>query len=354
MDKKKSTDRYIAVDCGKFGTKVAIYNSETNHISKFQFRTMMDNGNFLDDALERNTFIAEYDGKTYKVGNGATKEATLETTKTSEIHKVATLCAIALLVNDGDNVHVAIGCPVKVFEVVEKRIEYKDFILPQGEVTIKLKIKSDAEPITKTFNIIPTSRFVYPETAGVLYLDMKKYADNTCGIIDIGGLNSNGCQYEDFEILHKYSFTNEFGGNNLVSGLSQDLTSAFGARCSEDYIRKLIRLPLDQRKLVPNNGNAEIQEKSKNIITEYMIDYVKDIKRSCDAKNWPLEYMDLTFVGGTTKILENEIKKVFGENIYIPQNPEYANVLGFLRRLCAKELGITIEINKEEKLVLNA
>lgn len=352
MEKKKPVDRYIAVDCGKFGTKLALFNQQTGGVSKFQFRTMIDKGNFLDDALERNTFIAEYEGKVYKVGNGATKEATLETTKMSNIHKIATLCAIALIANNGDNVHVAIGCPIKDFEVVEKRIEYKDFILPKGEVRIKIKTKSDAEPEERVFNIIPTSRYVYPETAGVLYLDMKKYADNTCGIIDIGGLNSNGSQYEDFEILHKYSFTNEVGGNNLVSGLSQELTSEFGTRCSEDYVRKLIRLPLEQRKLVPNNGNEEIQTRSKQIITDYMTDYVKEIKRSCDAKNWPLEYMDLTFVGGTTRILENEIKTVFGENITIPKNPEYANVLGFLRRLCAKELGITIAIENEEKLSL--
>lgn len=351
MANTKSVERYIAVDCGKFETKLAVYDKEKDKFSKFKIRTMLDKGNFLDDALERNTFIAEYEGKVYKIGNGATREAALETTKKSEIHKVTTLCAIALVANDGDNVHVAIGCPIKDYEVVEKRIEYKNYILPEGPVTIKLKTKSDNDPVEKTFNIV--SRYVYPESAGVLYLDMKRYAEKNCGIVDIGGLNTNGTQFEDFEPLHKYSFTNEFGGNNLVAGLSQELTSEFGMRCSEDYVRKVIRLPLEQRKLVPNNGDKNIEERSKKIIDEYMLNYVKDIKRSCDAKNWSLRFMDLTFIGGTTKILQNEIFQVFGENIYIPNNPEYANAIGFLRRLCAKELGLTISIEEEEKFTLS-
>ena len=341
-------DRYLAVDCGKFGTKLAVYNQKTDKILKLQFRTMLDKGNFLDDALERNTFIAEYEGKVYKIGNGATREATLETTKMSEIHKISTLCAIAIAVQDGDDVHVAIGCPIKDYEVVEKRVEYKDYILPEGKVTIKIKTKSDKEPETKTFNIV--SRYVYPESAGVLYLDMKRYAEKTCGIIDIGGLNTNGTQYDDFEPSHKYSFTNEFGGSNLVSGLSQELTSEFKTRCSEDYVRRVIRLPLENRKLVPNRPNPEIEAKSAEIINDYMLNYVKEIKRSCDAKNWPLDFLDLTFIGGTTRILENEIKQVFGDKIFIPNNSEYANVVGFLRRLCAKELGITISIEDEAKL----
>ena len=121
-----SKDKYLAIDCGKFGTKMAIYNPETDTVLKFTFRTMLDNGNFDDDALERNTFIAEYDGKVYKIGNGATREAALETSKMSEIHKVTTLCAIALVANNGDNVHIAIGCPIKDYEIVDKRNEYNN------------------------------------------------------------------------------------------------------------------------------------------------------------------------------------------------------------------------------------
>jgi hypothetical protein len=35
---------------------------------------------------------------------------------------------------------------------------------------------------------------------------------------------------------------------------------------------------------------------------------------------------------------------VFGSDVYIPSDPEYANVAGFLRVLCSKELNIVIPL----------
>ena len=55
-------ERYIAVDSGKFATKVAEYNINTDRIRKFAFRTRIGEGDFRDDALERNTCIVELDG----------------------------------------------------------------------------------------------------------------------------------------------------------------------------------------------------------------------------------------------------------------------------------------------------
>ena len=45
--------------------------------------------------------------------------------------------------------------------------------------------------------------------------------------------------------------------------------------------------------------------------------------------------MQLAFIGGTTKLLKEEIKVVFGENVFIPDDPEYVNAEGFLKKLCA-------------------
>lgn len=342
--------RFIAVDSGKFKTKVALLSKNRDKALTFGFRTMIESGNFADDAIEANTFIAEFGGKTYKIGNGASKEAELETSKKSEIHKITTLAAIALVVNDGDEVNVAIGCPVKEYEVVEKRNEYRDYILPPGEVKIKIKTKNETEPKEKHFFINYT--VVYPESSGILYLDMERFAEKEVGIIDIGGGTGLGSMFDNFEIVRKTSFTCELGGNVLVNGLSQLLSAEF-SRCNPDYVRKLIALPHEQRKLVPINGDKDFIEevgiRSKEIIDDYLLDYVKQIRRQCDSKQWPLDYIDLVGVGGTCHVLSREMKQVFGENIYIPKTPEYTNALGFLRRLCAKRLGIIIPIDCEEK-----
>lgn len=345
-------ERYIAVDSGKYATKVAMYNPDTKTTKKFNFRTKIGSGNFADDALEGNTIIAEINGTTYKIGNGAQQKAELETTKMSEIHQACTLAAIAMCVSttECDNVHVAIGIPMTEYCVVEKRMEYKEYILPDGEITISIKTKSEKPKEMRKFKIV--SKSVYPESAGVLYLDIARYAENTAAVIDIGNLNVNCSYWQNLELDQEYSITDELGGNIMVTGLSQELSAAF-SRCSEDFVMKVLRQPIENRKLVPNTPNKDIEAKSAAMIHDYLVAHVKEIKRKLDAKHWSLDFMELAFIGGTTKLLRNEIHELFGDTVYIPENPEFANVEGFLRRLCAKHLGILIPIAQDAKDVLN-
>ena len=69
------------------------------------------------------------------------------------------------------------------------------------------------------------------------------------------------------------------------------------------------------------------------------MNHVRAIKRECDAKHWSLDFMKIACIGGTTKILANELKLVFGNEIYIPDNPEFANAVGFLKLLYTKRTG---------------
>lgn len=347
--------RFLAVDSGKFATKLAIYNPEKKDTKTFKFRTKIGAGSFEDDSLERNTMIVEVNGKTYKIGNGATTQADLETSKQSEIHKICTLTAIAMCVSNDevDEVNVAIGIPVKEWEVVEKRNAYKAYMLPEGEIKVVLKPNSDSAPIEKRFKIV--SRFAYPESIGALYLDkMEEYAGNTAAVIDIGNLNINCTLWNDFELDKEYSLTDELGGNILIAGLAQELSAELSSRCAENHVAKVLMQPRNERKLVPNRPSPEVEKKSKEIIDAYLLNHVKQIRRKCDAKHWSLDFMELVFIGGTSQLLKDEIKEVFGNEAYIPENPEYANVIGFLRLLCAKTLDIVIPLPNTEKKVVNA
>ena len=115
-------ERYISVDSGKNGTKVCILRKE--RIEKFTFSTRMDESS-MQDIPEANTYIVEFENKVFKIGDGANKQAPYETTKQSDIHKLATLTAIALKVDNGDRVNVIIGCPLAVFVNVKQRESYK-------------------------------------------------------------------------------------------------------------------------------------------------------------------------------------------------------------------------------------
>lgn len=338
-------EHYIAVDSGKLATKVAVFSLENskeinkNTVKTFSFKTKMSPGSFADDAIEGGTFICEIDGKVYKLGNGAKQEAPLETSKKSEIHRICTLAAIAMSASHDkiDNVYVAIGMPVDEFGLMDKRQAYKDYILPEGPITVRLKKNSEGEILTKKINIV--GRYVYPESAGALYLDPVKYEKKTVGVGDFGNLNINLSLWDNFDYDANYSFTDEMGGRILLAGLSQELSSRFG-RVKENYVLKV--LLQERRCLIPNNGNKSIEDESQKIIDEYLINFVKEIRRKCDAKQWSIDFIPLAFIGGTAGLLRKEICEVFGENVTIYENPEYVNALGFLHRLCAYKLGISL------------
>lgn len=78
-------ERFIAVDSGKFATKVAEYKKNEDIVRTFSVRTKISEGFFCDDAIENNTVVVEINGKVYKVGNGAKGEgANLDTGKNDE------------------------------------------------------------------------------------------------------------------------------------------------------------------------------------------------------------------------------------------------------------------------------
>ena len=54
----------------------------------------------------------------------------------------------------------------------------------------------------------------------------------------------------------------------------------------------------------------------------------------CVRKQWPLDFMDIIFCGGTSGFLKNELMEKFevGEECFVP-DAAFSNVLGFLKRL---------------------
>lgn len=349
--------KFIAIDAGKHATKAASYNPETKKTQKFTFCTKIGEGDFRDDSIERNTYIAEINDKVYKIGNGARGDgAKLETSKQSMDHRLSTLFAIAYFCSDDevDEVNVAVGLPAKEWAFVQKREDFKDYIFPTGETSVTIKLSSTDEPITKRFTI--RHKYVFPESIGALFQDdSPKVSKNSFyGVLDIGNLNLNATVWEGNELQQDDSITDELGASSLIQGLSQELTSRF-SRCSEDFVAKLLALPPEKRFLRPNNGSeeevTEVMEKSREFIKEYLLEHAHRIKRCCDGRKWSLDYMNLIAIGGTSIILKDELKQVFGENLHILHCQTFANALGFLRMMCIREpeIGEVIAFDFEGK-----
>ena len=323
---------YIAVDCGKYNTKISAFDTVTKARTKFKFRTKISDGTFDDDMLERGTFIVQInDGPVYKIGNAAKTEPEMETSKKTEIHRVCTLSAIALAGASGE-VNVVIGIPLQIAGIPVERMAYKDYIIGDGTYKVRVKTDSDGPIMESEFSF--KKRLVYPEGLGVLF-EYPTLVDGPTAVIDIGNLNTNNTYTDGFNIIADASFTDELGGKVLISGLAQELTSELGMRCDDNLAASTLLRPYEKRFLRPKNGDKEIEEKSRSIIDNYLLEHTKAIKRKCDTRHWPLDFMGVICVGGTARLLEKEIKEVFGTNAFIPENPEFVNVNGFLKKMCA-------------------
>lgn len=73
-------------------------------------------------------YIVEYEGKVYKIGANADTDASLSTSKKDFTHKLCTLYAIASFCseNEVDEVKLAIGIPVKDYEMVKAEMSIEN------------------------------------------------------------------------------------------------------------------------------------------------------------------------------------------------------------------------------------
>ena len=338
--------RYISVDAGKFATKTAEYLPKENCIKRTKFETKTAPGDFRDDAIERETFIAQIGDRTLKIGHGASGEgAELTTSKQSIIHRDCTLAAVAWFCSDNevDEVYLAVGLPAKEWQVVNKREAYKEFF-SVGEQEISIK-RSSAADIEKKHFIIKRV-YVFPESIGALQMDdSPKYDPNALyGVLDIGNLNLNATLWQGNELIADESVTDELGAASLISGLAQELSAEF-TRVNTRLVDSILRKKPDKRMLT---GSTEVQEKSKAFIHDYLIGHAEKIKRCCDARKWAMDYMQMVAIGGTSTILRDELAEVFGGRLMFLENPAFANAYGFLRMMCARipEIGAVIPLTE--------
>ncbi len=343
--------RRVAVDAGKSETKVAEYMEKLNVIRKFMFSTKTSDGDFRDDAIEQNTHLIEIEGKCYKVGSGASGNgADNKRNKVSDTHKIAILTALAKIASskEEDEFRVAIGIPAEDWCNVETREFVRSELLPMGKITVKYRDNSASEVVTKTFTINKDYRKVYAEGLGALCMDdsieIPESDGAYIGVIDIGSLNCSAVVWNgNAEILKDYTITKDLGSKKLQQKLASKLTTELGVNVTELTANSILRKRPENRRLVLNNGNKEIEEKSKAIIKATLTEFVEEIKSECELRNWDLDVMPLVCSGGTAAMLADELSEVFGSHIVIVRNAVFCNALGYLSTLCVQDSSLKID-----------
>ncbi len=304
----------MSVDCGKDETKVSILGSD-GRIVHDRFKTRMEKVTALNSNAVQQEGVnkVSFEGTTYLIGSES-DEVSLSNSKEELIHKIVTMTAIARHVENDDTVNVAIGCPISEYRNDEKRKSYRDYILPAEGCRVEIFIDGKK----KYFTI--GKRAVLSECIGTLFMYPEKYREGLTGIIDIGGLNVNGSFFTHGHIDIDRCFTIKCGKNIVVNALMQQFEEVFDGV----FTRRDTEVFL-------NNGKVQgYEEESIKIIDDALNEQLLAIRNTCNRNKWNLNTCDLIFIGGTTNLLKDRIKTVFGDKIYIAKDAGFANADGYL------------------------
>ena len=308
--------KFCAVDTGKFATKAVTLRPDGSE-RFITFQTKMEET--LRTEAQGKSYIVEYKGKRYLIGEQA-EASSAKLSKAEELHKISTYTALHQLANPNDNIVVALGCPLSVFENAEGKEAYKRYMFPERQIEIKVS------GTTKRLNIM--SVVVFPESSGIIYMDRGRYENASVGVIDIGGLNVNACIYNKTIPVLSTLFTENLGSNVLAQNLKNALATKYG----EDIPQWMMEEILREGYLVDNTVSTGCQEGSKEFIMEFKKKHIQSIIKKCEANGWNLRLTRLVFTGGTSELLRNEILQVIPGAI-ICEEPEKVNVRGFLKAI---------------------
>lgn len=300
--------RIIGVDSGKYATKVLLYSPTGAH-KKFSFRTKMDETQ-EEKSQGSKSCVLEYGDQKVLIGDEA-ETADYDKSKAKGIHKLATYAAIAQSVENGDHVILACGCPLAIFNNVEERKAYKEFMWDKGEINLKINGKE------KNFTI--DNVVVCPEGSGIIYKNPAKFKNVLVAIIDIGGLNTNCCIYDRLTPVKSTAFTTNLGANIMRNELKQRLNSVFkDANINDWQMEDIIR-----KGFIKSN-----KEESAVIIDEFLQKHVAAIMQECTKKGWDIKNIDFIFTGGGALQFEREIKRIIPDAV-IGEDADWENVQGF-------------------------
>ena len=201
--------KHIAIDTGKRNTKVVFEMPQAGHSQEISFPTAIAEG--IDETADSNSHIIEFNGESYLVGEQALTVSEIDSanSKNNEIHKICILTALGLAFKSGTTVEAVIGIPLDLYMNKEEKKNYRDNMLPVGEIEFKI----DGE-IRK---IIVAKTIIRPEGYGAIYNRREDIADSIINVVDIGGLNMNACEYRMGKMQELSRKTMQMGGKYLYT-----------------------------------------------------------------------------------------------------------------------------------------
>lgn len=313
----------IAVDSGKDSTKF-IFNDGLG-LQRSMFRTKVQKVENFGVDVEKNTFLVEYNGENYLIGDmvGENK-LNFDLTKKSIEHKLAIYVAIAKVLKkvESNKVKIAIGAPLNIYKNAKLKEEYREYIFNNRHINLKVN--------KEIINFEIDDVLVLPEGIGPIYMSMAEFKAKVT-IVDIGGLNTNICRFNNLVPDINTMLVANKGGNILKSKIADALTERYG----------VIIYNADVEEILKDNGivylNGKPQNDSKGLIEKIMKEHLLDIVNF--AKQNELDILStngkVVFTGGGSLLLKEIIQKTYSHAKF-SNDAQFSNVLAFYKILAIK------------------
>lgn len=293
-------DLILGIDAGKWSTVCQ------SSLGNCYFRTKVDESNEELLGDDTKSFKIEINGKSYTIGEEAI-QADYDTSKASLHHKLAIYTAISLVLKGVyKNVYLAVGCPASIYKNTKRRNEYREYLLENRAITISVN------GVVNQFFI--KDIIIMPETLGVPYL--LPSVNQLIGVIDIGGLNTNGCIYDGLNPIKDTMFTINLGSYILFNKIKNELSTQLDQNIQDYEIPYLIQ------SCPSTKGTAII----KSILNEH----IARIKDEMKKNNWNVSGLKLRFIGGGSLDLKDEIFRAF-PSATVTDTAIYDNAKAFLK-----------------------
>jgi plasmid segregation protein ParM len=296
----------ISIDPGKYATKAM------SQSKRIYFPTRLSPNPTIEPA--GNTYQLLFNNSSYIIGEQA-ETHDFDVSKASLPHKLATYTAITQLLGDECRVKLTVGCPLNIYKNKELRDEYKEYLL--DDRLIKIAVNN----IVHSFYI--DNILILPEGAGVVYIYPNLFKNKRVAVIDLGGLNFNYCIYDNFVPQLSSMFTLNLGGNELQNSILNVLNSRYG-----------IVLNIKDIPYIINQSGLKVKGKIDNdsilLVNSIIESYLQKIQQEIARNNFNLNTLDVCFVGGTSKLIENKILQHI-PHAYVPDNAEWCNAEGFYK-----------------------
>ena len=214
---------------------------------------------------------------------------------------------------------------------VEARDSYKNYVLPIGTHTVKIKYQNVTQ--TKSFRI--TKNGIALEGIGAAMLHPELFTKNLVGIVDLGNLNCNAFLMNDYIPKPDTFFTDNKGYRYMLTNLTTTLSGKLATNLTELEVDAKLKGPKEKRWLF-NKDIENSKELSKQYFKDEINGYIREICNS--VKNyWNMSNTDTVFLGGTSLVFRDEIQAFceneFGQAPLIYDDSQYENVKGFLKLL---------------------